>query len=339
LPKPERHGGRRQLRNTRSAAAVPPCKLEKNEALQRRASERPLAGCCAKSWAAAACDNAFGMIYCFDTSALNRLQDDRDREPLVQGLLATGSFVISAHNVVEAVKTRDEERRVALVELMKRLARNKRPLDRPSGIVRSVARAFATNSPTLTVNADPTLEGVWMALNQPDQLNEKARQDAIAWLSSTTADFDGMVSAKRKPLQEIYRAVPAGRPRTAAAAIREYFRDHDSLHLQFAPKYERETQMTLSRQDLERILKEPLFALYFGGQVYGIYQRAIREEGYSAKHHANTIDLGQAVYLPMCDRFVTDDLAQYRALRLLNRFNTKRRTEVVRYDTFRKRFL
>jgi hypothetical protein len=32
----------------RSAAAVTPCKLEMQQALQRRASERPLVGCYAK---------------------------------------------------------------------------------------------------------------------------------------------------------------------------------------------------------------------------------------------------------------------------------------------------
>ncbi len=51
VPKPERHGGRRRLENTRSAAVVPPCRVRMNEALQHRASERPLVGC-TRSWAA-----------------------------------------------------------------------------------------------------------------------------------------------------------------------------------------------------------------------------------------------------------------------------------------------
>ena len=48
VPKPKRHGGRRRLKNTRSAAAVPPCNSTMNEALQRRASARPLVGCYAE---------------------------------------------------------------------------------------------------------------------------------------------------------------------------------------------------------------------------------------------------------------------------------------------------
>ena len=43
-PAAERHGGSRHLTTTRSAAAVTPCKFEMQQALQRRASERPLVG-------------------------------------------------------------------------------------------------------------------------------------------------------------------------------------------------------------------------------------------------------------------------------------------------------
>jgi hypothetical protein len=47
-PAAERHGGCRHLTTTRSAAAVTRCKLEMQQALQRRASERPLVGCYAE---------------------------------------------------------------------------------------------------------------------------------------------------------------------------------------------------------------------------------------------------------------------------------------------------
>jgi hypothetical protein len=47
-PKPKRRGGCRYHRKKRTAAAVPPCKLKMNEALQRRAGVRPLVGCYAE---------------------------------------------------------------------------------------------------------------------------------------------------------------------------------------------------------------------------------------------------------------------------------------------------
>ena len=44
------------------------------------------------------------MIYCLDTSAINRLLDDPEREPIIRGVLSAGSFRITAYNVIEAEK-------------------------------------------------------------------------------------------------------------------------------------------------------------------------------------------------------------------------------------------
>src|SRR5437763_4031972 len=172
------------------------------------------------------------MIFCFDTSALNSLLDDSSCEQLVRGLLANGSFHISAYNVMEAVKTKDPSRRIELVGLMKKLARNTRPLDRPREIVCLTAKAYATGEDTVSVNADPRLEGVWEALNLPENLDEKARECAIAWFGSMTTIFDSIASEGRDPLQRIYGAAPVGRPRTAADAIRDYCSDHERLYNQ-----------------------------------------------------------------------------------------------------------
>jgi hypothetical protein len=48
VPKTERHGGRRRFESMRSAAAVSPWRSQIDEALQRRASVRPLVGCYAE---------------------------------------------------------------------------------------------------------------------------------------------------------------------------------------------------------------------------------------------------------------------------------------------------
>ena len=51
------------------------------------------------------------MIYCFDTSALNQLCDDAERQPLVAGLLAAHSVYVTAVNCLEVLRTKDENRR------------------------------------------------------------------------------------------------------------------------------------------------------------------------------------------------------------------------------------
>ncbi|GFE87405.1 hypothetical protein [Steroidobacter agaridevorans] len=96
------------------------------------------------------------MIYCFDTSAINRLFDDPEWEPIVTALLSTGSIRITAYNVLEVAKTRGDTRRTALMQMMVRLSDGKRPLDRPNTILLTYAAAHAKRGASAVVNVDPT---------------------------------------------------------------------------------------------------------------------------------------------------------------------------------------
>lgn len=280
------------------------------------------------------------MIYCFDTSAFNRLLDDPHREIIEKAMLAGNSFRISAYNVVEAAKTKSEARRHELVRLMRRLTENKRPLDRPNTLVRAAARAFAEKKRTVTVNADPDLDGVWVALNRPEFLDEQGREESLKWAKEWSEDFDTTVSDMRNEVQKMFEGKAEKRPRTPAVTVRSYFKNRDHIYERLVgPIYERETGKQLGREEFEDLMREPVWMLYFGAYAYGFHQRAVRQHGYSKNKHAGAIDLGQAVYLTMCDRFITDDRAQYRALRLTNVCNSKRDTEVLLYDVFRRRLL
>ena len=131
------------------------------------------------------------VIYCFDTSAINDLFDDPDREPIVTAILATASFRVTAYNVLEIAKTKDEGRRKALMEMTKKLADNKRPLDRPNTILLNYATAHASGSSSALVNADSNLEGIWIALNQPELIDHPARSEALSWAKKWEGGFFG----------------------------------------------------------------------------------------------------------------------------------------------------
>jgi hypothetical protein len=288
----------------------------------------------------------FLMRYCFDTSALNRLYQDTDRDSIVTGMLVGASFRISAYNVIEAAKTSDIELRRELVRIMRRLADNKRPLDRPNGLIRAVARAYAGRDghgdPTMIVNADPNLEGLWIALNDPSLIDDDARTELLKWAKEWEGDYDAIASGARDRFQELFRRRPKQRPRTAAATIKGFMKHRDKIFSNLvAPIYEQETGCRLSRTEYDELIKDPMWALYFAGYAYALHHRSVRADGFSRERNAGGIDLGQAVYLCLCDRFVTDDRPQYRALRPLNRFNiaTGHKTEVWTYDGFRNRLL
>jgi len=277
------------------------------------------------------------MIICLDTSAVNRLHDDAEREALVAGLLAGGEFYVSAYNVLEAAATKDEEKRKSLVRFLARLARGKRPLNAANTIIRGLADAHATNLETITVNSDPDLEGVWQALLRPDEIDDPIRQESKDWAAERTAEFEETVSKARPQFQELFKHRPDERPPNAAETIRRYFKHKEQIFDQLiAPIYLRQTGKELTRRAFDELIEEPAWILYFGTYVYALHHRAMPRSGYSSKWHADAIDLQQAVYLRFCDWFVTDDKPQYRAIRLMNVFNKGRATRVCRYDSFRR---
>jgi hypothetical protein len=87
----------------------------------------------------------------------------------------------------------------------------------------------------------------------------------------------------------------------------------------------------------------PQWLLYFAGLAYAIWHRAVRQEGFGAGRSAGGLDLWCAMYLPLCNIFITDDAPQRRALRLLNqlmrnpRIVNKKSSSVVSYDEFCRR--
>jgi predicted nucleic acid-binding protein len=281
--------------------------------------------------------------YIFDTSAINRLLNDPDHEALVRTLVATAELRISAFNVIEAAKTRDSTARIRLLQLLQRLSPSFRFLDRPNTIVRAVACAFANRDQsgrvTVTVNRDPDLDGLGVALNNPDDINEELRQELLDYAAQWECDFDKIVAGDRDIVQRKLNGVPS-RARRPAETLRAYIRNRDQVYAQvIAPIFERETGRQLRADEYSDLGLEPVWWLYLGAYAYGMHCRSVHLHGYSRRKVAGAFDLGQAIYLRFCDRFVTDDTAQYRALRLLNRFSTEARPDVLTYDHFRARLI
>lgn len=278
------------------------------------------------------------MIYCFDTSAINRLLDDPEREPIVTTILSVGSFRITAYNVLEAAKTRDSSRRTQLLKLMSRLANGKCPLNRPNRILLNYCDAHAAGTSSCKINTDAKWDGVWLALNQPDCLDQI--DEVVGWVNKSEQDFSNIVAGDRVKFQSVFNQIPTSeQPKTTASTVRVFCEDRSFLSSLVSEVYERQTGKQLTDPEIESLMREPVWGLYFLAYAYALHQRGIQGQCYSANRNAGAIDLSQAVYLPLCDRYVTNDKAQYRGLRLLNVINNKLRTQVMRYDTFRSRLL
>ena len=201
------------------------------------------------------------------------------------------------------------------------------------------AEAHAALVDAARVNADENLEGLWIALNEPALLDQEAREEVLSWAGKREDGFSEIVAGDRDQFQSLFREMPQERPKTTAATLRAYLSKKDECRSLISDIYKRQTRKQLTNSEYGVLVREPVWPLYFLGYAYAIHQHGIKDQNFAKKRNAAAIDLGQAVYLTLCDRFVTDDRAQYRGLRLLNVLNGKRRMQVMRYDSFRSRLL
>ena len=78
--------------------------------------------------------------------------------------------------------------------------------------------------------------------------------------------------------------------------------------------------------------------MFLMGYACAIYQRAVREEGFSHKRNPGNLDLWSAWYLASCECFVTDDKRQRRTLKVINNVSA-RPARILSYDEWSERLL
>jgi hypothetical protein len=156
------------------------------------------------------------------------------------------------------------------------------------------------------------------------------------------------LSARLSAFQVHFDDDPESRPRSVAHLLRT-FRNKESGPLYEFVKtlYKKQTGQHLSIDAMWRLFEAaPFWPLYLAGWAHEMFKRAIRESKYGPKGKPGALDLWCAVYLPICDVFVTNDKGQYHAIRVLNVLSKRlppgsfsARTQVLRYARFREELL
>jgi hypothetical protein len=183
-------------------------------------------------------------------------------------------------------------------------------------------------------------------MSQANSLGELERQEAIVWANDLEA---GNAQSNEDLRHDLERDVFShGRPRPQAPGqlLRVYLRAGWQLKYDIPSKvYKRETGKVLPLSELDNFLsaKPSLWVLYLMAYAFSIYYGSVWHNELGPRNRAGIIDLLYAVYLPLCDVFVTHDLkhgGQYDALRLLNAFSSKRpRAHVLPWNRFRELLL
>ena len=288
------------------------------------------------------------VIYCFDTSALNALHDDPACEALTAGLLATNTLQISALNVDEVCATNNAARARSLVRLLGRILGDRAPWKAPNLLLQELTLAYVRKETRVLLSVGADSAPAYRAVLSGDfGLTEDFRAFIRRWHGDTERPFKEAFGKARPAFQELFRKSSVKRPHSRAALIRHYCKDDEFLLHYVGPIYKRLVGTDLTPTGLHELFSAvPSWVLYLGGWALPVFERDIQVAAYGAGRKGKsgkkpgTHDLQCAIYLPYCDRFITADPKQRRALRILNVFNPRNpRTKIISYDELRSRLI
>lgn len=269
----------------------------------------------------------------FDTSAINELANDPLRDLLVGALTAPGNVVfVSVLNVYELAATKDPTKRLSLLRLAKRIAKNTRLLTFPQEVLRRSLDAFAADRSTMDATLDYDSTNIWIAFEHPEQVNEQARADIRAQNVADEKWFREMHGGARDPMRA--SLPPHQRPRTATRLMKLYFSRQDFVEAALRSIVSGFNHPELVGREYEILQRVEPWKFFYAAFVASIFHRAIKDEGFGHSENAGSTDTQQATYVTTCDVFVTHDAPQLVSLRPLGRLAHKPR-RIRRYREIR----
>lgn len=161
------------------------------------------------------------MDICFDTSGLNRLHDDPEKDSIVAGLLTADQVLVTALNIREAVATEDAARRTSLIVLQRQLANGFRPLRTPIELLGEVTIARIQNRTSVTLTIDERSQGLWWALEEPEGLSSELQQESYEWKKNLEDQFTDAHRRARPNMKTLF--TPANRPKSLAKLLRVFY--------------------------------------------------------------------------------------------------------------------
>jgi hypothetical protein len=193
---------------------------------------------------------------CFDTSAFNALCDDPDRGVISQRIRQSHRILISSVNIVEVVATPDPSRRRALLECMRDVWDQTRPLVMPNKLVRRATRAFARPSSKVMLTITGEDAPFWHLLEDPNSAGPTEQVEALTWKESLEAPFKDAHREGRASFQQLFGRDPVLRPRSVSDLIR-FFMDlnkgGEAMYGLVRGIFKKETGQFLSRDAMWRL--------------------------------------------------------------------------------------
>jgi hypothetical protein len=270
----------------------------------------------------------------FDTSAINKLEADKDLMAITQSLSVAYKVGIPETTLSEIIACPDEQERRRLLDVCKRLLTSGNCVMPFQWIVEEQAKAY---------QRDPSgYDWKTLKVRFKEGESEIARQEIIHSLSQETRANQ---KAWEKQFQHIYRdAKPAFQALFDASTTRPSLREvtdkllaEGGAHLAIgADLIEKATGTRPSEADTKDFMERcPPFKALLIALCVAQYDRCIRSEREQSLGKAGRVDMLSAVYLPYCRTYVTNDEGQCKALNAVAALMAAE-VSVVLYEDFRK---
>ena len=274
----------------------------------------------------------------FDTSAINALCNDLYTTQIkIKQFAQANSVYISCINITEIGVTPDQERRDQLLNLMKLLANQCRPLVFPSDLLRISLFAFIDGVGSMDASVGNDQERFWVILNRLDQMDEKDVIELSQYKQQEETWYNELHSSR--PILQKVREIEGDPYETGVQLIKYFFEHEDWLEETFNEEIKALGCSGKPGSDVKSIFSSlETWIFFYGALIHGIYDRGIKIRGYSSRKNPGGLDTKQAIYLACCDLFVTNDRAQFNLIRAVNQFGNTCRN-VILYDQFYTQFL
>lgn len=250
--------------------------------------------------------------------------------------IAPHQLLVSAANVLEGVCCPSEDRRGVLLRLMFKLSGGCRPLALVGDLFRSEIEAYAIGQASETITIAEEQEGLWIALNAPEEIEQADIDDANRYREEEECEFRQMYEKARPHFQQVLGSSAAKGITSASRLIRHFRNDERFLKsavdnfIHVSPLADR-----LKGRELEFLQTMPSWQSFFLACAAAVYLRCVQMQNYGHKKNPGYFDLSQAVYLPRCHVYVTHDNSLRKVLRLVAGA-MQERTQILSYSQFRE---
>jgi hypothetical protein len=273
-----------------------------------------------------------GEIF-FDNSALSRLVEESDttRAAILDALHRLGTPRISELNVIETARTTDVAIRRRKLEIYKELTGSVAPMNEPVELLAKLATAHFNCAGSIQAGS----QEAYHLLANPSDATDEVRDAMTRWALDQERRFKSLHETMRANFVGPFEGEAAEVMSSEQSFVKFVFETANSTLAGLVTGFYRDaTGNDLTPAAVSSFLDAvPAWKVFIAAHLHSLWVRSIKTKG-PEKRSAGIVDTDSAVYLTFCDRFITNDHAQFEMLDVANGFNP-RKTTVELYPDFR----